>query len=63
MSVLVKSIVGQFELEERHGLFHPVAAGSWRVRVQVGPVGRLGLGFASDLPLVLVPLQETKKIY
>lgn len=58
MAMLVKGVVGEFELEEGDGLLHPVAAWSWGVWVQVGPTGGLRLGLPGHLPLILVPLVE-----
>lgn len=58
MAMLVKGVVGEFELQEGDGLLHPVAAWSWGVWVQVGPTGGLWLSLPSHLPLILVPLEE-----
>lgn len=56
MAVLVECVVGKFELEEGDGLLHPVAPQGWRVRVEVGPAGRLGLRFSCHLPFLFIPL-------
>lgn len=61
MAVLVQRVVGELELEEGHRLLHPVAPRSRRVRVEVGPAGRLGLRFSRHLPFLFIPLQEGDK--
>lgn len=62
MSVLVQRVVGQLQFEEGHGLLHPVAPRGRRVRVEVGPAGRLGLRFSRHLPFVFIPLwKETRR--
>lgn len=61
MSVLVQRVVGELEFEEGHRLLHPVAPGGRRVRVDIRPAGRLGLGFSRHLPFLFIPLQEGDK--
>lgn len=50
MSILIKVVVGQFELVERKRLFHPVGTGSWRVRVDIQSTRHVGFSFTGDDP-------------
>lgn len=61
MSSLVERIVGQLEFEKGDCLLHPVTAWCGRVRVHVGPAGRLRLGLPRHFPLLVTPLQGKQK--
>lgn len=50
MSVIVKLIVGEFELVERDGLLHPGGTGRWGVRVDTYPGWGDRVGFTGDHP-------------
>lgn len=51
MAIAVQRIVRQLDFAERHRLRVPVRAQGGTVRVQVHPLGRLGLGTARRHPL------------
>ena len=59
MSVLVEVVVGQLQLVEEDGLFHPVSTGGRGVGVDVEPPRHVGLSLARHHPLRVVVLVAT----
>ena len=49
-SVFVRQVVGEFELVEGDDLLHPLLAGVGAVRVDVHPLGHLGVGLPGHDP-------------
>ena len=58
MSKLIQGVVGEFHLEEGHGLLHPVGSRGGGVRMDVGSTRGLGLCLACYFPLLIIPLQK-----
>lgn len=56
MPVLIQCVVGELQLLEGDGFFHPVAARSWGIGVDIGTTRQLGLCFSSNFPLIFIPL-------
>ena len=59
MSVLVEVVIGQLELVEEDGLFHPVGSRGWRVGMDVESTRHVGLCLARHHPLRVVVLVTT----
>lgn len=56
MPMLIQSVVSELQLLEGDRFFHPVAARSWGIWVDIGATRELGLCFSSNFPLVFIPL-------
>jgi len=56
MPMLIQSVVGELQFLEGDGFFHPVAARSWGIWVDVGATRELWLCFSSNFPLIFIPL-------
>lgn len=54
MSVLVQVVVGQLQLVEGYGLFHPVRTRGRGIRVDVEPAWHVRFSFAGDYPVRVV---------
>ena len=49
-SVLVGNIVCKFQFVKRNNFLHPLFARSWRIRVNVHPLGHFWVSFPGDNP-------------
>lgn len=56
MPMLIQSVVSELQFLERDRFFHPVAARSWGIWVDIGATRELGLCFSSNFPLIFIPL-------
>lgn len=54
MALLIQIIVGQFELVEADGLFHPLRSSGWRILVYVYSAGQMRFRFTSNCPFEIV---------
>lgn len=56
MPMLIQSVVSELQFLEGDRFFHPVAARSWGIWVDIGATRELGLCFSSNFPLIFIPL-------
>ena len=56
ISVLIRRVVGEFELVESHRLGHPLVSGGRALRVDVHPSGHLRVGLSCDHPVAVMEL-------
>lgn len=54
--MLVRDVIGEFELVERDCLLHPLLSSAGRVRVNVHSLGHLRVGFTGNHPAGIVEL-------